>query len=88
MESYLMSFLVSSFFHSTWCFLDSSMLCVLVHMTIILVSLISFAAYIIAKDHDDGTFTFMHLNILISKKYQIKVVLVTYILSQAVFSLY
>lgn len=47
----------------TQCFLDSSLLCVLVHMTIVLVSLMTYAAYL-AKDHDDGTCTFIHLNVL------------------------
>lgn len=39
------------------------MLCVLlVHVTIILVSLLSYPAYLIANDHDDGTIKFTHLN--------------------------
>lgn len=41
-------------------------------MTIILVSLISYAAYLIARDHDDGTFKLIHLNAPPFKKEQNK----------------
>lgn len=58
-------------------FLDSSMLCVLiVHVTIILVSLISYATSLIAEDHDDGTFQFIHLNASNLRNSKMKVVLV------------
>lgn len=48
--------------------IDSSILCVLVHLTSILVHLISYAAYLIVKDHDDATFKFTHLNAPTFKK--------------------